>query len=234
MGYEPVLLPRRTVDGTERLMPHNLITSWYWVSGDPPRPVRLRDLRTAYVQDGAHHPQVVAALDADGDGVLLADELVLDTPAKVRAIRERLLQVGLADPRIEGEVQPFSLHHNVATGVWVTRRCGECHGAASRTTRPFPLADYGPGNVMPRLVGDANVRMTGRVRRTIAGELLYEPDMAETGLYVLGHDRWRPGDRLGFMIVLGVVLGVATHAAIRLRAVWRMRLHRPRRTRVGS
>ena len=44
-GFQPALLFRQDVDGKARLAPHNLVTAWYWVYGDPERPVRLQILR---------------------------------------------------------------------------------------------------------------------------------------------------------------------------------------------
>ncbi len=216
-GYIPVLLPREQADGTMRLTPHNLITSWYWVAGEPPWPVRVHDLRAALFAGEAYHPEILVALDTDRDGALQRAELVLDSPAKVEAVRRQLERVGVRAPRIRGEIQPFSLHHNVAAGPWATRDCGSCHGAASRVTRPLLLASYVPGDVMPQLVRDANVRLAGRLTRTRAGGLRYEPDSAAADLYVLGHDRWQAGDRAGMAAVIAVAIGVTVHTAFRLR-----------------
>lgn len=215
--YRPVLLPRRQTDGAIRLTPHNLITSWYWVAGERPWPVSLRDLRAALLPAGAYHPDVAAALDANADGSISESERALDTPAKVEAIRRRLQAVGVEAPRIQGEIQPFSLHHNVASGPWATRQCGVCHGRASRVTRPFVLAPYVPGEIVPRLVGDADVHLAGRLERSPRGALVYAPDAEAAGLYILGHDQWALGDRLGMLAVVGVLGGILVHAALRVR-----------------
>jgi hypothetical protein len=87
-GYEPVLLPRE--NGS--LAPFNLITSWYWVYGDPARPVPLRDLQAAWLDlDGdGYHAEILAGFDANGDGALNDAELVIDTDAKAALIAGRL------------------------------------------------------------------------------------------------------------------------------------------------
>lgn len=226
-GYTPVLLPRTQSDGAVRLTPHNLITSWYWIAGDPPAPVRFQDLRAALFGSETYHPDVLTALDGDGNGMVDSGELALDTPAKVEAIRRRLAAVGVADARIQGEIQPFSLHHNVAPGPWATRECGTCHSADSRVTQPFLLASYVPGDVLPILVSDANARLAGRLRRLESGALQYEPDAAAADLYIIGQSRWAFGDRLGVWAVCSAALGVFIHAALRV-GLGRVRFRRRR------
>ena len=71
---------------------------------------------------------MLAALDADGDGALAETELVLDTVAKQAAIATRLVALGLPNPRIVGDVQPYTINHDVTNGEWVTRECTACHG----------------------------------------------------------------------------------------------------------
>ena len=97
-GFQPALLFRQDGDGKTRLAPHNVVTAWYWVYGDPVRPVRLQDLKAAWFDGEVVAPDVLAALDADGDGVLAEAELVLDTAAKQEAIATRLAALGLLQP----------------------------------------------------------------------------------------------------------------------------------------
>jgi hypothetical protein len=42
------------------------------------------------------------------------EELVLDTTSKASFIAARLSALGLDEPRIVGEVQPYAVHHGVA------------------------------------------------------------------------------------------------------------------------
>jgi len=214
-GFTPVLLPRPETDGRRRLLPHNLISSWYWVTGDPPRPVRREDLTKALLTDGGHHPDIVRTLDRDGDGLLREDELQLATPQQADAVRRRLVELGLEEPRIAAEIQPYSIHHSVATGEWALRECRACHGPDSRLAQPFELASYMPGQVVPELVGDAPVLLSGRLRQTEDGGLVYAPSTAAAGLYVLGHDaRWWSGG-IGLALVLAVLAGVSVHGGAR-------------------
>jgi len=227
-GFAPVLLPRQELDGHSRLVPHNLITAWYWVEGGAtPRPVRQVDLQRAFLQDGAYHPELRAALDLDRDGKLGRGELVLDTPKKVEVARLRLQAVGVTEPRISGEIQPYATHHGVGPAKWATRDCQACHREDSRLGRPITLASRVPGGVLPELVGDSGVEWRGDVARQEDGTLIFRPSTAGSGLYVLGHDRWNWVGWLGSLMILGVVCGAGTHTVLRLLA------HR-RRRREGS
>jgi Ni/Fe-hydrogenase b-type cytochrome subunit len=217
-GFQPVLLSRHEVDGTTRLVPHNLVSAWYWVAGDPERPVLLRDLKAAYLDGVDYAPDVTQALDTDGDGVLQDSELRLDTDAKVGLIRRRLTDLGLKEPRIVGEVQPYGIHHNVAAGVWATKDCQTCHEKGSRLTQPMVLASYVPGGVEPEVVKDAGVSLHGDIALNETGQLVYRPSTVASGLYVLGHNSVRVANGIGLLAVLGVLIGVAVHGGLRYRA----------------
>lgn len=225
-GFEPVLMPRKELDGRSRLVPHNLIAAWYWVEGGAtPRPVRQVDLRRAFLQDGAHHPELLAALDLDRDGKLSAGEFVLNAPEKVASARRRLQAVGVTEPRIAGEIQPYATHHGVGPAKWATRDCRTCHRTDSRLDQPITLAGRVPGDVLPVPVGDSGVRWSGAVVQGSDGTLVFRPSTAGSDLYVLGHDRWRWVGWLGRLMVLGVVCGAGTHAGTRL---WASRQRRGR------
>jgi thiosulfate reductase cytochrome b subunit len=214
-GYEPVLLPRTSADGTTTLSPFNLITSWYWVYGEPARPVPARLLRAAYFDGETYAPEIVAAFDTNGDGELSRSELSITTEAQVTAVGGRLSAVGLQDPRITGEVQPYAIHHNVATGEWVTEDCRACHGNESRLAAPFDLSDRTPGGVTPTLNDGGAVSWPGGIEASEGGALRFVPDTAEAGLYVLGHNAVQIIDWLGMAMVLGVMGGVIVHGGLR-------------------
>jgi Ni/Fe-hydrogenase b-type cytochrome subunit len=217
-GFQPVLLPRHEIDGTTSLVPHNLVSAWYWVAGDPERPVLMRDLKAAYLDGTDYARDVVQTLDENGDGALQSNELRLDTEEKVALIRRRLRDLGLENPRIEAEIQPYGIHHDVATGDWATKDCQTCHEKGSRLSKPMLLASYVPGGVEPKFVEDANVSIHGEIARDQSGRLFYQPSTTASGLYVLGHDRVRLANAIGLLAVLGVLLGVAVHGGLRYRA----------------
>lgn len=215
-GYGPLLLPRMVEGESEaKLSPNNVIASWFWTYGDPPRPVRHYDLERAFFREGRYHPDIVLSLDSDGDGDIGPSELILDTPEKTSAVRERLEALGLTSVRISGEIEPYGLHHGVATGPWATRRCTDCHSHASRISASFTLASSVPGGVVPVPMGSANVLMSGELSLE-GGSLVYRPATMADGFYILGRDRRRGIDLAGMVIVAGVLCGVIAHAGLRL------------------
>jgi len=227
-GFRPALLARVVDGGLARLGPHHLVASWFWVTGDPPRPVRQRDLEIAFfgaagAATEVYAPEIVAAFDRDGDARIDEAELVLDSREKVDAVRARLEAVGVDAPRIDAELQPFSLGHGVATGRWAVRTCDDCHSRASIVSAPVELASVAPGGVEPRMVGDANVAPGGAVRIAGGGRVEYVPAPMAQGFYVLGHDRWRAGDRAGVAVIFAVLVGALVHGGVRHRYARRRR-----------
>jgi thiosulfate reductase cytochrome b subunit len=220
-GYEPVLLPREQVDGNEVIYPHNLITSWFWVYGEPARPVRTIDLEAVYFEGDAYNPEVVAQFDSNDNGSIDDAELAIDTPEKENFIGGRLAALGLKNPRIVGEIQPYSIGHNVATGEWATQECDACHGEGSRLTQPIQLASYTPGGVMPEFVKDSNVNFNGEIIANEDGTLYYQPSPQNSGLYILGYDSVSWIDILGSLAFVGVLTGITIHGGIRVASAMR-------------
>ncbi|GAB4578556.1 MAG: hypothetical protein Fur0022_12910 [Anaerolineales bacterium] len=219
-GFQPVLLPRKNVDGQTQLAPYNLITAWYWVygEGDQTRPVRLEDLQAAWLTNGTYPAEIIAAFDADQDGNLNSAELVLDTEEKISIIRGRLTALGLKNPRIAGEIQPYSINHTVTTGEWAIRECETCHGENSRVTQAMTLSANLPGGVRPEFVRDTNTLTNGEIIPTSNGALVYQPVTAANALYILGHDRVSWVDWVGILFFIGTVAGVAIHGGLRIQA----------------
>jgi thiosulfate reductase cytochrome b subunit len=210
------LLPRADIDGESQFAPFNLVTSHFWVYGKPPRPVRLMDLEAAWFDGVGYAEEVLTAFDSDGDGELGQGELIIDDTEKASLIAARLEALGLEDPRIYGEVQPYNINHTVATGEWALRECTACHGASSRLTKPFQLAAYLPGGVQPSFVGDSNTLTEGEMIVGAEGGLYYLPETRSQGVYLLGHDATRWVDLLGGFGFLSVLVGVTLHGGFRL------------------
>lgn len=215
-GYDPVMMPRKDVDGNSKLLPHNLVTSWFWVYGDPPRPVRLADLEAVWLDGDSYHAAVLEGFDGNGDGELDGGELMIDNAEKADLIAGRLEALDLENPHIVGEIQPYSINHTVGTGEWATRDCQTCHSDDSRLTQPIQLASYIPAGVMPEFVSDSNVSTGGQVYETEDGALFYKPATDAEGLYVLGHDNVPWVDRLGGLIFLVTLLAVVVHGGLRV------------------
>lgn len=226
-GFEPVLLASDPGDGSGQLGPYNLISAWYWVYGDPPRPVREFDLRAAWFEGGSYAPEVLVTFDANGDGELGPDELRIDSPRKQALIASRLESLGLEQVHIEGEVQAFPINHTIGESDWAVRDCSVCHSAASRLSDTFVLAEYVPGGVQPALLSDGSVEFSGRIVRSEGEQLFYQPAGTEQGRYVFGRDSVQWVDSLGAFAFVSVLLGVSAHGGLRYMSARRRRSAAP-------
>lgn len=217
-GYQPVLMPRTNVDGKATLAPFNLITTWYWVYDDisgNTLAVSLMDLKSAWLTDGRYAAEVLSTFDANGDGTLEASELVIDTQVKQELITNRLTALGLKNPRIAGQVQPYSINHDVAGGEWAIKDCATCHSSNSSLNQPVELAVYTPGGVTPTFVTNTNVSADGQIVFGTDGALYYQPKTKAEGLYIFGYDRIAWVDWFGALFFLGVLAAVGVHSGFR-------------------
>lgn len=214
-GYIPTLMLRENVSGDETLAPYNLVSSWVWIYGEPARPVRLEDLKAVYLDGNSHATEILEVFDADGNGVLSDNELRIDSEAKEIFIKTRLEALGLENPRIFAEVQPYSINHDVTNGDWANRDCRACHSDTSRLTTEFSLAEYVPGGVMPEFAKGNNVIASGEMRIEADGELVYEPMPQAGELYIIGHDSVSWIDWFGIVSFLGVLGGTSIHGGLR-------------------
>ncbi len=221
-GFEPVLLPRESADGNMRLAPHNLVSSWFWVYGDPERPVPYRDLQAAWFDaDGAYHQEILDVFDANGDGIIDEAELVIDNDEKEATVVKQLEKLGLENPRIQAETRPYSINHNVTHGEWATKECATCHSEDSRLAAAMTLSDRSPGGITPTFINNGTTALNGEMVAGDSGQLLYQPETAGAGIYILGHNNVRLIDILGALIFIGTVLGVFIHGGMRFIAARR-------------
>jgi len=227
-GYEPVILERVGEDDTVQLAPYNLVTSWFWVYGDPARPVRQIDLERAFLVDGSYSPLIAPAFDQDGDGTVSDDELIIDTDEKEMAVAGALKALGLDNPRIDAEIQPYSVSHGVTGGSFATKGCQTCHSKDSRITASMELASYVPGGVMPHFVGDTATETTGSVELAADGSLWYQPGTAGAKIGVLGSSSGGWIDWFGWSLLMLTLIGIAIHGGLRFVFTRRLRKLRPK------
>jgi thiosulfate reductase cytochrome b subunit len=214
-GFRPAMLARDNVGGKRKLAPFNLVSSWYWLAGNPASPVSRERLVDALYVDGRLHPDLQRQLDRDGDGWLSDPEWQLDTPERAQFVRERLEASGLSSPRLAAEITPYAVSHNVVNGQWATRDCRNCHGADSVLGAPFGLADYLPGDVRPVLAGIGGADALGKVVVGKDGGASFRPDTRSEGFYIIGLDAQRWVDIAGLVMFFGIIAGVSVHAVAR-------------------
>ena len=219
-GFRPVLLPRPQADGSKKLVPNNVVTTYRWVAKDTP--VAQSVLDRAFVVERGYRPELVRALDRNENGTLEENELVLDTESKVEVAQALLSAAGAAAPEIVGEVRTYELHHGVSPGRFAIRDCSTCHGQASRIDQPMVAAGSAPFGVVPRLV-DATT--PADLSRDSSGLLVVVPKAA--GLHVFGHTRSGVLDILGILLFAGAIAGASGHALLRVRGARRRNKEQP-------
>ncbi len=226
VGFEPVLLPRENADGSVSLAPHNLVSAWYWIYGDPARPVPEAYLQDAFLVDGAYQADILSAFDADNNGELSTDELVIDNDAKENLVKERLEALGLDNPRISAEVLPYNINHNVTHADYAIKDCQECHSEESRVTQDFLLSNRMPGDVTPEFQARNAALISGDFV-TEDGKLYYEPkaNTENISLYVLGHNRVPFVDWIGILFFVGTIFGVTGHSTMRYLSARKRPVH---------
>jgi thiosulfate reductase cytochrome b subunit/cytochrome c553 len=218
-GFRPVILARENVSGVHKLSPYNLVTSWYWLAGNPARPVSREQLVNALYQGDEWHADLLRALDDDGDGRLTGSELNLDSEERATAVRERLQESGLDNVQLSSEITPFSISHNVVNGRWATRECSSCHDKDSLFATAFTLSDYRAGGQLPAHNNTADsyagLNLDGEIIGRDDGSVAYIPDSSASGFYIIGLNSLDLVDKLGLLMFFGVSMGVSGHALAR-------------------
>ena len=217
-GSVPPLLPLK-VSGksgtTARLTPVNLVSRWYWTSDDNREPISRETLQQALIKNGKFRPELLAVLDQNHDGKLERHELKLDTEAKRQVVEQFLLAAGVKNPTIRADVQLHPIGHGVTGRAQALSDCAACHGPNSRLKDKVVLASWAPGGQVPPWE-DGGV-VAGRIETVANGALVWQaaPEVQEN-LHIFGFTSKNWSNRLGLLMVLGVVLGVTVHGGYRL------------------
>ncbi len=169
-GFRPTMATRPDADGRPRYTPVNVVTTVFWKEevGEGGGPRRFQAvphevLRKAFLADSTHHPEILKALDRDGDGTLGDAELVLDSPEKIEAARRRLAAVGVVNPEIAATLEQRALHHGVGPKRTAVRTCESCHGPDSILSDPAGAGIYVFGHSRWRWIDVFGVVLVGGV-----------------------------------------------------------------------
>ena len=82
--------PQQQEDGGTKLAPYNLVSAWYWIYGNPARPVPQSMLNEVYLDGGTYKQGVVQVFDSNGNQVLDRSEMVIDSEEK-EAFKEKII-----------------------------------------------------------------------------------------------------------------------------------------------
>ncbi len=218
-GFQPVFWPRLDEDGRERLAPFNVVTTWFWTAGEPSGRVSPAIVAAVFHDGVACRPEALERFDSNHDGVLSDEELILDTRDKRDWVAARLADAGVVNPRIEGDAQPFGIHHGVMRREFALCECVSCHAAESRLYADLEVSPTAPFDAEPILRRTGGIGNAGRVVRATEGRWVARMNREGDGapeLYVPGADRNVAVNRIGIGFMAVVVFGVAVHGSARI------------------
>ena len=135
-------------------------------------PVSLLSI-AALLRENGHTVAIIDAVAQPRNRAVLYDDVQAYSPEKVAVAQRLLTELGLRQPRIVGELQPYGLHHGVGPGDDAIRDCEACHSGSSRLTQPLRLAEYFPGGVVPEPVGNTDVVFAGAIDDRISPPIPY-------------------------------------------------------------
>lgn len=215
--YRPLLLRRKEPNGKYRLLPYNMVTTFYWTieASSGVRPASIALLKLAFYEKSGAASKLTALLDRNRDGRIEDGERVLTTQDDVTAARALLMAAGAKNPQLVGEMQPYGIHHGMAPARFALRDCNSCHSGRSRLATVYSIADQAPFGVTPKLIGDTNIVPAFTLERSSATSLSLVPNTSAIGLHVFGLTRIRWLDGLGFAGVGLVLAGALGHGALR-------------------
>ena len=172
--------------GTARLQARsNLVSRWYWTSGDSSEPVPREVLQQALMINGHYRPEVIAALDTNHDGRLDRCELKLDTESKRKTVERLLMAAGVKNPVIRSEVSTHRISHGVAAKSQALSDCLACHGPDSRLKDSVLLASWAPGAIAP--VWKSETPVPGLIEMQAGGKVVFKPESGlSQNLHVFG------------------------------------------------
>ncbi|NLP10837.1 hypothetical protein GX408_10625 [bacterium] len=117
---------------------------------------------------------------------------------------------------LTGEVQPYSIHHNVAHGAFAVRECRSCHDQHSILSRTMFLSS--PRSDAPAELWKGNeVIASGVMIRNQAG-FYFTADPHQAGFYILGHSKAAWVQWLGGVVLVLTLIGILLHTALRIRS----------------
>ena len=202
------------------IAPHNLVTALSWFDPVRGRPAFRRHIQYAFQEYDelfrlTYSAEAVEVFDGDGDGEISDIEARIDTPEKFEWSREKMREVGIADPYLRLEILPFSLEHNIVSGDQAIRECTECHSAKSRLLEPVEVFDFVPWESEIEVSSIVDVPPVGSPYLVKDGKVWYDPSAYLTDYYILGatHVPWV--ERVGWAAVLMSIGGAGLHGAIR-------------------
>ncbi|HPS58481.1 MAG TPA: cytochrome b/b6 domain-containing protein [Spirochaetota bacterium] len=225
-GYVPFLLSHtEEKPGAEEIYgvkngisPVNLILRWSWIDADG-KAVQYETVRRAYMDGKTFNTDVVKVFDADKDGIVDDNEIMLETIQKTEFIKNRLEGLGVKHPFIRGVTESYRINHGIADEKSIREDCLSCHSGRSRFNDDVELASFVPAGALFAGTNDT-VNMNGlsfHLDGEIEGKekLKLVKDGSISNRYILGYSSYAWLNVLGFLIFILSAAGAAGHGIIR-------------------
>ncbi len=213
-SFEPFLFPYEE-DGKNKIAPFNVVTNWTWVAKDG-KAVSDKLIKKAYLSGKSYASDVVKAFDSNGNGIVEASELKLDSEKKVNLIKAKLTKLGVKEPKVKGEIETLKINHSVMSGSDMRRDCSNCHGKNSQLGKNISLSSYIPVGAIPTFKAGMSTNINGNVTKLSDGTLSIERETSLKGRYVFGFSNNIWLNILAIAIVLGGMGVPILHGGARL------------------
>lgn len=216
-GYYPTYIPTKNEHGQVEIRPTNLITGTDWFNTDKGRPVYTWQMQKALFDhrdpDGTWiYRDKVVKMFGDEDGFIDIPQAVYDTPEKVALVKGLLQKyAGIKNPQLRITIVPWAMSHGIVGGKQAIRECTACHSSNSILHRPIKLNDAAPKGA-PAFYGGK--RMDVVTYASDGPRFNNKPLLS--GFYIIGNSRVFWIELLGWLFVLGSLIFVLVHGALRL------------------
>lgn len=215
-GYRPFLFPHENPGGGYIVSPFNLVTTYYWKSGETGEEVPGDVLESVFLSNGQYQPEILKLFDKNNDNKIDNNELALDSNEKTEHIKTKLSAAGIADPQMVGTVEAFKINHGVTNSEHMTRECNHCHAGESRFGQDVMLSSGGPVGVKPQFMENTLPLVNGDIHSNPGGGAVLRRTASLTGHYVFGHSRIQPLDQIGVWLFLLALGGILVHGGLRV------------------
>ena len=224
-GFQPAYFLRKTGDGlSSQIVPCNPITALFWFDPENGRPAFPHQVRRAFYQWNERFqlqmlPEAVTFFDKDRDGAVSDSEMRLDSSEKIEFARSLIGRQGIKNPRLNLEIIPFSLNHNIVSKGQAIKDCRECHSRNSRLLAGVEIFDYVPPGVDLTISDVVPSDLKGNsIAGFKEGKVFYSPAFMLENLYIMGVSKNLIIEWVGWLMVLISLVGSLVHGFFRILA----------------
>jgi thiosulfate reductase cytochrome b subunit len=214
-GYRPFLLYYADEKNDSKISAYNLVTTWQWIDHKTNLPIPEHILKEVYFEGDFYRRDIAAMFDENSNGSLENNELVLNTPEKIKAISNKLKQLKVTEPKLSGTVFPVKVSHGIVHEKQLKPDCQSCHSQQSRLNRSILIAEHSPG-IRYLKINDIQGVLTGySLLETDDKKIVLIGKTDIPGRYIFGKSRKKTINQIGFGLFVLSLMGIAIHALLR-------------------